>query len=146
MKAAALQPPRALVREGGCLCNAVRYRAQGQPARTVVCHCRFCQRCTGSAFAVWPTFSQEAVEIEGALSAYEHRSDESGRWIRLYFCARCGTTLTSTFQKIPHEIAILAGTFDETSWISVDRHVWTRSKQHWVPLPPDASCFERSSS
>jgi hypothetical protein len=133
-------------REGGCLCGAVRYRAHGSPSRTVVCHCRFCQRCTGSAFAVWPTYGLDEVAILGALSMYEHRSDESGRWIRLYFCPECGTTLTSTFEKGADEIAILGGTFDDTSWIGVDRHVWTRSKQHWVALPQDATRFEKSSS
>jgi hypothetical protein len=133
-------------REGGCLCGAVRYRARGNPSRTVVCHCRFCQRCTGSAFALWPTFSERDVDLVGATSSYEHRSGESGRWIRLNFCARCGTTVTSTFEKGPGELAILGGTFDETGWIGVDRQVWTRSKQHWVPLPAGVASFERSSS
>jgi hypothetical protein len=133
-------------REGGCLCGAVRYRASGEPSRTVVCHCRFCQRCTGSAFAIWPTFAQAQVQTRGDLSAYEHRSDESGRWIRLFFCALCGTTLTSAFEKGAGEVAILGGTFDDTSWITrIDRHVWTRSRQHWLPLPPGAMLFERSS-
>jgi hypothetical protein len=135
----------ALMREGGCLCGAVRYRTNGGPSRTVVCHCTFCQRCTGSAFAVWPVFSRDQVKVEGTLSAYEHRSDESGRWIRLYFCPRCGTTVTSSFEIVADEVAILGGTFDDTSWIRVDRHVWTRSKQHWVPLPQDAKLFEKSS-
>lgn len=106
------------VREGGCLCGAVRYRAHGKPSRAVVCYCVFCQRCT----------------------------DESGRWIRLNFCPQCGTTVTSTFEKGPGEVAILGGTFDDTSWITLDRQVWTRSKQHWVPLPAEVTSFEKSSS
>ena len=134
------------MREGGCLCDAVRYRAHGKPSRTVVCHCKFCQRCTGTAFAVWPTFPHKDVQVSGALSLYEHRSDESGRWIRRYFCPRCGTTLTSTFEKGPEEIAILGGTFDDTAWISVDRHVWTRSAHHWVVIPEGAVRFEKSSA
>jgi hypothetical protein len=133
-------------REGGCLCGAVRYQAQGSPSRTVVCHCKFCQRCTGSAFAVWPTFAQRDVQTKGALSAYEHHSDESGRWIRLNFCPRCGTTVTSTFEKGLGEVAILGGTFDDTSWITVDRQVWTRSKHDWVSLPAGVASFKTSSS
>ena len=134
------------IREGGCLCGAVRYRAQGKPSRTVVCYCLFCQRCTGSALGVWSTFSPENVSLAGALSTYEHRSDESGRWIRLNFCPQCGTTVTSTFEKGPGEVAILSGTFDDTTWITLDRQVWTRSKQHWVPLPAGVTSFEKSSS
>ena len=130
---------------GGCLCGAVRYSTSTRPSRTVVCHCTFCQRATGSAFAVWPTFLAKQVEITGNPTAFETRSDESGRWIRLYFCAKCGTTLYSTWQEDRGEIALLAGTLDDTSGIKVDRHVWTRSKQHWFELPPGAETFEKSS-
>lgn len=133
------------MRTGGCLCGAVRYRANGEPSRTVVCHCKFCQRCTGSAFAVWPTFAHKEVSVGATLSTYEHRSDESGRWIRLNFCPSCGTTLTSTFEKELGEISILGGTFDDTTWIRVDRQVWTRSRQHWLALPEGVRAFEKSS-
>jgi hypothetical protein len=124
----------------------VRYQTRRDAMRTVVCHCKFCQRCTGSAFAVWPTFAPDSVEIRGELTAYEHRSDESGRWIRLNFCARCGTTVSSTFEKGPGQIAILAGTFDRTDWIRVDRHVWTRSKHDWISIPAGVPAYERSST
>ena len=130
---------------GGCLCGAVRYSTMTRPSRTVVCHCTFCQRATGSAFAVWPTFRQDQVEIQGSLSTYKTKSDESGRWIKLHFCPKCGTTLSSTWQEDRGEIALLAGTLDDTSGIKVDRHVWTRSKQHWFELPPGAQAFEKSS-
>jgi hypothetical protein len=63
----------------------------------VVCHCTFCQRATGSALAVWPTYRQGEV--------------------------RCGTTVTSTFEQDQSEVSILGGTFDDTSWIGVDRHI-----------------------
>jgi hypothetical protein len=131
---------------GGCLCGAVRYQTHGKPLRTVVCYCKFCQRCTGSALGVWSTFTPEQVHLTGPLSTYEHRSDESGRWIRLNFCAQCGASVTSTFEKGPGEVAILGGTFDDTTWITVDRQVWTRSKQHWLPLPAGVASFEKSSS
>lgn len=135
-----------MTREGGCLCGAVRYRARGEPTRTVVCHCTFCQRATGSAFALWPTYSRKSLEVSGSLSGYEHRSDESGRWIRLHFCPQCGATVTSTFEKEQGEISVLGGTFDDTGWIRVDKHVWTRSAQHWVVIPDDALRFPKSSA
>src|SRR5262245_56285475 len=98
-------------RDGGCLCGAVRYRVPAAPSRTVACHCRFCQRLTGSAFAVWPTYPAAEVEMKGRLSSYEHRSDVSGRRIQVQFCAACGTRVSSTFEKGPGEVALLGGTF-----------------------------------
>ena len=133
------------MKTGGCVCGAVRYEIATPPSHTAVCHCTFCQRVTGSAFALWPTFSQTDVKLTGALKTYEHRSDESGRWIRLNFCPRCGTTVSSTFEIEQGEVSILGGTFDDTGWIKVDRHVWTRSKQHWFSLPGGVPAFEKSS-
>lgn len=91
-------------------------------------------------------YSDNEVEVDGAMLSYDHRSDESGRWIRLNFCGRCGCTVTSTFEKGPGEIAILAGTLDDASRIKVDRHVWTRSRHDWISLPSGVPVFEKSSS
>ena len=70
--------------EGGCACGAVRYRVNGQPVGTSVCHCRNCQRRTGSAFGIGIYFREGDFELlRGSLKAYEFRSDESGRWLRM---------------------------------------------------------------
>ena len=68
---------------GGCVCGAIRFRVEGKPAIGMVCHCRFCQRRLASAFAVVAYFDARLVEfIEGTPATYEHRSDESGRWLK----------------------------------------------------------------
>jgi hypothetical protein len=97
--------------------------------RATVCHCTFCQRVTGSAFGLWVTYRKESVAITGEYKIYEHRSDESGRWIRMEFCPRCGTNF--------------GGTFDGTRWIGITRHIWTRSAQAWVPIPEELPHFEK---
>lgn len=133
------------IHEGGCLCGAVRYRTVGEPLLATVCHCKFCQRRTGSAFSEPVFFKTEQIEFSGgALSSYEHRSDESGRWLRLEFCARCGTTLAWTAERRPGARGINGGTFDDPDWVQIRRrHIWTRSAQSWVVIPADAECFEK---
>lgn len=131
------------VHEGGCLCGAVRYRASGPPVRTTVCHCTFCQRVSGSAFGLWVTYLKQDVAITGQFSTYEHRSDESGRWIKMEFCPRCGTSIGATFERSLELRSQLGGTFDDTSWIGITRHIWTRSAQHWVSIPEDLPRFEK---
>jgi hypothetical protein len=77
------------------------------------------------------------VAFDGDVrQAYEHRSDESGRWIRAEFCARCGTTVGSTLEKGSDLYAIVGGTYDDTSWLRPEKHIWTRSAQPWVVIPP----------
>jgi hypothetical protein len=131
--------------EGGCVCGAVRYRVRNAPFRTGVCHCKFCQRRTGSAFGVGVYFRKEDFELlRGELKSYEYRSDESGRWLKMQFCPNCGTTVSWTAEVFPGGRGVAGGTFDDTSWLKIERHVWTRSKHAWLPILPQVEQFEKS--
>jgi hypothetical protein len=129
------------VHEGGCLCGAVRYRVSGEPARTMVCHCTFCQRFTGSSFYAESIFAEEQVRIHGpAPSVYAHRSDGSGKLVYLHSCPRCSTTFSLTFERSPTFRAISRGTFDDPNWVDVQAHIFTRSAQAGTVLPAGVAC------
>jgi len=133
------------VHEGGCNCGTVRYRATGVPRLASVCHCTFCQHRTGSAFGVGVYFLSNEVEfLSGTLKVYEHRSDETGRWIRTEFCVNCGTTVTWTLEVMPDGRGLAGGTFDDPHWFEIARHSWTRSAHRWVTVPPDTPAYEES--
>jgi len=130
------------VHEGGCVCGAIRYRVSGEPALSQVCHCTFCQRRTGSAFAIVVAFKEEQVEVIGTtLVQYEHRSDESDRWLRSHFCSRCGTTVLVTLERNPGVRVVSGGTFDDPGWFKINRHIWTRSAHDWIVFPPDVEKY-----
>jgi len=127
---------------GGCVCGAVRYRVHGDPVVGTVCHCRFCQKRLASAFAVLASFKEDDVEIlQGELSEIEHRSDESGRWLRMSFCPTCGTTISHTAELRPGMRTIAAGTFDDPTWFTIDRHIWVQSKLPWVTIPDNVATY-----
>jgi hypothetical protein len=134
--------------EGGCVCGAVRYVTRGEPMRVTVCHCTWCQRRSGTAFAVEPVFNEDQVEIRGgSLTRYRHISDESGRWLDNEFCSRCGTNIGLTLEWRPGVRIIDAGTFDDPSWIRADRHqfryIFLRSAQSWSEVPEGAECYDK---
>jgi hypothetical protein len=130
--------------EGGCACGSVRYRVQGEPEICQICHCRFCQRRTGSAFGTVAYFAEDRVTLlHGELTDYEHRSDETGRWLRTQFCPRCGTTVSHTVQIRPGLKAIAVGTLDDPEWPAIQRHIWVRSKRSWVTVPSGMVVFEQ---
>jgi hypothetical protein len=132
---------------GGCACGAVRYRVYGKPVFSTVCHCKFCQRRLASAFAVIASFDEHSVEFaQGQLAECEHRSDESGRWLRMNFCPHCGTTVAHTAEVRPGMRSIAAGTFDETDWYVIDRHIWVQSKLPWVSIPQGVATFMQGST
>ncbi len=130
------------VLEGGCLCGKVRFRATQAPLRTLVCHCTFCQRMTGSSFYTESLFPIEAVEFLSARPRkYEHLSDESGKKVFVEFCADCGSTLGLTFERWPELRAISRGCCDNPNAVEVTANIWTRSAQSGMALPSGVDCF-----
>lgn len=132
--------------EGGCVCGAVRYRVKAAPQVGLVCHCRWCQKRSGSAFSFNAYCREEDVEfLSGQLTKYEHRSDETGRWLRTEFCRVCGTPITHTTELRPGLRAIAAGTLDDPDSFSIARHIWTRSARPWVAIPEGVEAYEKGS-
>ena len=133
------------VHEGGCLCGAVRYRVKAEPVRGSACHCTFCQRRTGSAFGVGAYFNEADVEFtrRGPTKTYEHRSDETARWLRMEFCLNCGGTVTWTAEALPGLRAIAGGSFDDPKWFQPKRFSWMRSAHPWIIAPPGVEIFQQ---
>jgi hypothetical protein len=132
---------------GQCVCGEVSFEVIGEPKRITICHCKWCQRRTGSAFGVEVVFDASDVVInDEAVSWYRHHSDESGRWLDQHFCAKCGSNIGFTLEAVPGIRTIAAGTFDEQSWLNSDkytqRHVFTRSAQHWSDIPEGVESYK----
>jgi hypothetical protein len=135
------------VHEGGCLCGAIRFRALAKPRHTTICHCRFCQRVTGSAFLVEPIFRKEDVVFSGAApKVYERLSEGSGMRVRVNFCGDCGSSLFLGFERFADVIGVFAGTFDDPNWFDRGpgkaRHIFTRWAQKGVAVPAEVEVFE----
>lgn len=135
-----------LHQHGGCLCGAIRYVALAEPLRVTVCHCRFCQRVTGSAFLVEPIFrTQDVVRKSSNPNTFVHVSDTSHKRVTVNFCGTCGTTVWLELERFPQVIGISAGTFDDPDWFDrgkqTCRHIFTRSAQVGVVLPADIPLY-----
>ena len=133
------------VLEGGCLCGKVRFQAHQAPLRTLVCHCTFCQRMTGSAFYAESLFPIDALAFnDGEIRKYEHTSNGSGKKVYVEFCPSCGTALGLTFERWPELRAISRGCYDNPNAVAVTSHIWTRSAQTGVALPSGTDCFQKA--
>lgn len=131
-------------RYAGCSCGAVRYKTWGDPIRVSVCHCKDCQRRTGSAFGVGCYFPKERVEtLQGSTDTFE-RSSDAGRWVKNHFCRSCGNTVLWELQALPHAFGIAAGAFDDSDWLDPKLHVWADSAQHWMSFPGGAKVLRKS--
>jgi hypothetical protein len=129
--------------EGGCACGAVRYRLTNSPMIVHACHCRDCQRLTGSAFVVNIWIESAFVEIASGDPKSFGLAGGSGLPHDLYFCGSCGTTLWSRYHAAPGDTRLVrAGTLDDPAAVTPDVHIFTRSKLPWLPLPADVPAFE----
>jgi hypothetical protein len=131
---------------GGCLCGAIRYRTRDDPLRVTICHCRFCQHVTGSAFLIEPVFKIRDFEItSGVLRVYQHRSVGSGKLIDVNFCPTCGTRIYFGLERVPDIVAVHAGTFDDPEWFEIrpdnSRHVFLESARRGTIIPPGFKAF-----
>ncbi|GAB4229499.1 MAG: hypothetical protein Kow0032_10690 [Methyloligellaceae bacterium] len=125
---------------GGCLCGATRYAVNAQPIRVTICHCRFCQRATGSAYLVEPIFERGSLRmLAGTPAQYAHRSEGSGKRVTINFCATCGTKLFLEFERFPDVVGIYGGTFDDPNWFERTpanaRHIFLEAAQHGTVIP-----------
>ena len=123
--------------EGGCICGSVRFNCIGAPERVTVCHCLWCQRRTGSAYGVEVVYLKPNVTVAGASQqSHRHKSDESGRWLDMHFCEKCGTNLGLTLEIREDIRSLPAGIFDDPLWFENNdvevRHVYMRSRREWV--------------
>ncbi|CAN5299642.1 GFA family protein [soil metagenome] len=127
--------------EGGCLCGQVRYSVPEPPHAVAVCHCRDCQKQSGSAFSLIAMYPRDGVAISGTLSHIGVTS-EGGNPVDRYFCGQCGSPIYSEVKSLRDAglILIKAGTLDDPLRIAPGAHYWVSSKQDWVALPADAVC------
>lgn len=124
------------IHEGGCLCGALRFRAEGAPLRVGVCHCTMCRRNTGSAFYANAVFPRDNVTITGESRCYQS-SPHSQRC----FCPNCGSPVYSTWGR-SNEIDLALGTFDDPAPLAPSYELWTSERLHWVSALPGRSQFE----
>jgi hypothetical protein len=119
---------------GSCLCGAVKYRAEGEPAAVALCHCDDCQRQSGAAFSVNVLVAGDALTIEGedSLRAFETVGEETGEPRQRKFCGSCGSPILTEMAEMGGIVAIKAGTLDDRSWLEPEMAVWCESKQPWL--------------
>jgi hypothetical protein len=127
------------VMEGGCTCRHVRYRLTGRPMIVNACHCRWCQRETGSAFALNAVYEAERVLHLAGEPEIIATPSESGKGQRIARCPNCKVAVWSNYSGSgPLARFVRVGTLDNPDLCPPDIHIFTASKQSWVVLPPNA--------
>lgn len=127
---------------GRCSCGAIRYRLETAPLVVHCCHCSWCQRETGSAFAINALIEADRVTLVEGSPIGVSLPSASGKGQTLFRCPDCGVTLWSHYAGAGDRVNFVrVGTLEDGSGIVPDIHIYTASKQDWVVIPDDVPAF-----
>lgn len=130
--------------EGGCLCGAVRYETEADPVHTAICHCRNCQKQSGSALSIIVGFPAGSLTTRGeSLTAYKD-TGVSGKPVLRYFCNLCGSPLITRAEFSSDVEFIKAGTLDDPSWLKPEAAYWGDREQAWLKVPAQWPTFAQN--
>lgn len=121
-------------RHAQCSCGALSLICRGDPALIALCHCRECQRRTGSTYGIGAFFPRSQVNISGETTAYRREAD-SGFDVTQHFCPRCGSTVYWEAMRKPEMLAVAVGAFADPDFPAPDKQVYTQHRHPWVAVP-----------
>lgn len=122
---------------GGCLCGAIRYESSAEPVFSINCHCRDCQRTTGTAYAPVLAVPKDAVEITQGEPTYYTVTADSGETVSRGFCPECGAGIFSKLSANPDMMGLKAASLDDPSWFKPAMDIYTDSAQPWDVKNPE---------
>jgi hypothetical protein len=95
----------------------------------------------GAPVSLFAGYRVEQVEAEqGAPKLYE-----SSPGIRWYFCGECGTPLSYEDERLPGEVYIMVGVFDDPESFEPETHDWVSQKPEWLDIQDDLPRYQESS-
>lgn len=112
-------------KSGSCQCGRVRYSAKVDPAAAYLCHCRMCQRATGSFAASFVNVQQADIAWQGEPDWYD-----SSPIAQRPFCSQCGTPLGFRYREGSTKMDLTIGSFDDPSDFRPEHHFGVESLVH----------------
>jgi hypothetical protein len=130
---------------GGCTCRAVRFTLASTPLIVHCCHCRWCQRETGTAFALNALIEADRVRLLADAPELVPTPSNSGRGQKIARCGTCRVALWSHYAGAGDKLSFVrVGTLDEPGGaFAPGVHIYTESKQPWVVIPTGTPAFPR---
>lgn len=123
--------------DGGCTCGTVRYRLTSEPLFVHCCHCRWCQRETGSAFVINALIESDHVQLLRGRPEIVLTPSASGKGQRIARCPECRVAVWSCYSGLGEAASFIrVGTLDDPDRLPPDIHIFTMSRQPWVIIPP----------
>jgi hypothetical protein len=102
-----------------------------------MCHCRDCQRRTGSLFSIAAFYDREAVTLVSGMTQSFVRDSITGKRVAFHFCPDCGSSVFWEPERMPQLIGVAVGAFADASFPMPEQAVFTSEKHGWLDLPEE---------
>lgn len=120
---------------GRCTCGEVEYELTAAPMFVHCCHCSWCQRETGSAFAINALIETENVVVRRGCTETITVPSNSGMGQNICRCPSCKTALWSQYGAAKDNVCFVrVGTLNNPNACPPDIHIFTSTKQKWLQL------------
>jgi hypothetical protein len=116
-----------------CHCGQLKAITTGEPRSVYLCHCKACQRRSGSVVQWAAGWEKSQVRLEGETKVYARIAD-SGFEIRYYSCPTCGSTIFAEGDQTSEFCAIPAGCFAGFTLPAPTISVWENSMHSWLDV------------
>ena len=132
------------IETGGCLCGNIKYKFNREDVVSAGhCHCKDCQKITGSGKATIVFIPTKSLEINNNYKVYSVIGHD-GTNVHRGFCPNCGSPVISYVTEQPDLRFIKAGSLDNSSWINIESSFWSISANKWDPVNENIPCFEQN--
>ena len=128
---------------GVCQCGDITYDIKNSPQTVHACHCKDCQKRSGSAFGISMVVAKDDITVIGELSSFERVAD-SGYKLVQFFCSHCGNPIYCEVERRPNAIVLFPGTLEDTNWFRLERMIWTCNAQSWYEFPVGMEKLEKN--
>lgn len=125
---------------GGCLCGAVRYQCDAEPAMTGHCYCVDCRRSSGAGHCTHTAVPEAALTLTGELRFHEKAAD-SGNLVRRGFCPVCGSPVLALNAGMPGLAFLRAASLDDPEAVAPSMVVYASRASSWDSPDPALIAF-----
>jgi hypothetical protein len=125
-----------------CQCGQLSVDLPSFTPAVVACHCKYCQRRSGSPFGVLAYYPANLLTIQGDAKRFVRPADSGGS-LESFFCGECGSTVYIKVSKHPMMLGIPVGAIADPSFRPPMRSVWETTMHHWLTIPGDVQHHQR---
>jgi len=129
---------------GGCLCAQFSYEFdRDQVMSAHHCHCKDCQKMTGSGKATIVMMPTTALRTRGNIKTYTVTGTD-GAHVTRGFCPECGSQVISYLEELPNTRFVKAGTLTDSSWVTIASSFWSCTAEPWSPVDTTSEAFDKN--